>query len=106
MNIVIGSAFRDSAYYIPRYLGQVDNLVRSMSKDKIRLIAVEGDSTDRTKEILRASAEAREIPLDLRTYSHGYPHFGQTESPIRLRELSKIDNLTLEGVLSSDDVFI
>lgn len=104
VNIAIGSAFRNAGYYLPRYFQQVAALQKHVGADnKIRVIAIEGDSFDHTREALPAVATA---PLQLIKHDHGKPWFGSTEDPERLTELSKIGNLIFESVLPTDDVLV
>lgn len=107
MNIVVGSAFRNSSRYITRYLSQVLALQQHVGPDHpVRVIAVEGDSHDGTAETLAARAELWEVDIDIRTCNHGHPEFGSTESPVRLRELTKVNNAILRGVKAADDVLL
>lgn len=56
MNITLISCFRNSESYLSRYMNQVADLVSGLSlrNDHIDLIWGEGDSTDRTLELLQA----------------------------------------------------
>lgn len=104
MNIVIGSAFRNSGNYLVRYFQQVAALQKHVgSEHTVRLIAVEGDSYDHTREALPALSP---VPLTHIKHDHGKPWFGSTEAPERLHELSKIGNLIFENVLPTDDVLV
>lgn len=100
MNIVIGSAFRNSQHYLARYFAQVEALQRRMCRS-VRVIAVEGDSADETREVL-----AQNPIVELVKYDHGRPWFGSTEAADRMRELSKIGNLIFDHVTKDDDVLV
>ena len=107
MNIVIGSAFRNSARYINRYLAQVLALQEHVGHEhQVRVIAVEGDSGDHTDEVLAARAEMWEMDVTIIKCEHGHPEFGSTESAVRLRELTKVSNAVFRGVKTSDDVLL
>lgn len=107
MNIVIGSAFRDMSRAVNRYLAQVMALKQHVGEDhNVRVIAVEGDSVDHTDEVLAARAELWEIDIDIRKSEHGHPHFGSTESPTRLKELTKVSNAIFAGLKKDDDVLL
>lgn len=107
MNIVIGSAFRQSTGYLRRYLNQVASLRAHAGVDHyVRLIAVEGDSTDGTRDALESQAAEFGLPLDTIIYNHGLPWFGSTEDALRLRTLSHIGSLALAAVTDLDDVFV
>lgn len=105
--IVVGSAFRNSAQNAPRYFERVAAL-RDFIKPRhlVRVLAVEGDSTDNTREALRISADYHGLPLDLRTCNHGGPVFGSTEQPERMVALSKVGNTIFDGVMEYDDLLI
>jgi len=107
MNIVIGSAFRNSAHYVPRYLDQVSDLKLHAGPDhNVRVIAVEGDSTDRTESALLLSSMAKHIQLSVVKHEHGQPWFGSTENPERLKALSEVGNTIFNAVRDDDDVLV
>jgi len=104
VNIVIGSAFRNSGNYLLRYFQQVAALQKHVgAAHTVRVIAVEGDSADHTREALPVVAT---VPLTHVKHDHGKPWFGSTESPERMREMSKIGNLIFDHVMHSDDVLV
>lgn len=107
MIIAVGSAFRNAEHYALRYMQQVQRLKEHAGPNhQVRVIAVEGDSTDRTREALLGCALTCGLDLDLRTCNHGHPPFGSTESPIRLAALSEVGNTILNAVRSTDDVLL
>jgi hypothetical protein len=108
MQVVIGSAFRGSVYYLPRYFGQVIRLREILKRQghTLRLIAAEGDSVDRTRESLVRYADSHQLPIELLDTSHHGPWFGSTEAPSRLAALSKVGNAIFDAVKSSDDVLV
>lgn len=108
MNLVIGSAFRNSAIrgQVQTYFKQVDRLA-SLAHEQghtLRVIAVEGDSTDDTRRELLLYADAIDVALQLVTRNHGQRVFASTEEPERMKALSWVGNGILESVLPSDDV--
>lgn len=106
MNIVVGSAFRNSSMNAPRYFERVAALRDFIGTDGVRVVAVEGDSVDNTREALVVAANYHRIPVDLRTCNHGGPVYGSTEQPERMVALSKVGNEIFEGVTTEDDVLV
>ena len=109
MKIAIGSAFRNSAgRHISRYMNQVDNLHSYLNTLgwQLRIIAVEGDSTDRTRQELTTFGQGLGIPFELVTRNHGKKVFGSTEEPERMKALSYVGNGILESVREEDDALI
>lgn len=108
MNIAIGSAFRNAAHYVPRYLSQVADLKTYFgTPHTVRVIAVEGDSTDKTHGALMLSSMAKHIELKVVKHAHGQPWFGSTESPDRLKALSAVGNAIFDAVdEEKDDVLV
>jgi hypothetical protein len=102
MNIVIGSAFRNSTRYLIRYLNQVARLKLQLGKSyNVRVIAVEGDSTDSTEAMLRS---VQGIDIQVVKHEHGGPVFGSTEHVDRMVALSKICNAIFDAVNDKDDI--
>lgn len=109
MNIVLGSAFRNAeGKQITKWLDQCISLwIAWTNKDfNFRLIAVEGDSTDNTREQLLHQSSQSGLRLDLITCNHGQRIFGSTEEADRLSALSQVGNAILSGVNESDDILI
>lgn len=108
MNVVVGSAFRNSGGRLWGYFSQVSELRRVLFNQGhgIRLIAVEGDSVDNTAQQLLRFADDYELPIRLVTRNHGGPVFGSTEAPERMKALSYVGNGILEAVRSVDDVLV
>jgi hypothetical protein len=104
MNVVMASLFRNSTGYLDRYLDQVAAL-RSRF-DSFRLLAVEGDSKDHTRNALVDGARIRSLELELVTCNHNGPVFGSTEDPARMVQLSKVVDTVFENVHEDDDVLI
>jgi hypothetical protein len=101
MNIVIGSAFRNATHYLSRYFRQVQALREHLDPmHTVRVIGIEGDSTDGTREVLK------QYDLELVQHDHGKKWFGSTEEPERFVEISKIANLIFDHVKPTDDVLV
>ena len=107
MNIVVGSAFRNMSGRVNRYFQRVHALKEHVgSKHPVRIIAVEGDSTDETDLELAHMAELWEIPTTVVKHNHGLPPFGSTEKPERLKTLTGVSNKIFRSVLKKDDVLV
>ena len=109
MRIAIGSLFRNSAGFpLQRYFRQIDAF-RDHLKDrgaKLRVIAVEGDSTDDTRFELMRYAEGLALSINIVTRNHGQRVFGSTEEPARMKALSFVGNGVFESVQDEDTVLI
>jgi len=100
MNLVLVSAWRNSAHNIPRYFQQVATLARyGGSKLRVRIIAVEGDSTDSTRDLLLhyrhtlgkgKSLGALNDTVQIVTHNHGQRVFHSTEDTDRLAALTGV----------------
>lgn len=113
MNVCILSAFRNSVYQIDRYFNQVLSLrahgLRSDSRFHVRVVAVHGDSTDKTLHDLqwKRLALTTRINISIVEHNHGLPPFGSTESPIRMAALTKVMQCLMRSIdLSMDDVIL
>lgn len=107
MRIAVGSAHRSSAHNVERYLRQVSDLERILRDgDTLRIIAVEGDSVDNTRERLIRESAVFALQLELVTCNHGGPHFGSVDTPERMRALSMVGNAIFEAVRPDDDVLL
>ena len=101
MNIVVGSAFRNSTHYLNRYFNQVQALQEHLEpRHRVRIIAAEGDSTDNTRLALTRPG------VQLVDVTHGKRLFGSTEEEDRLVTLSKIGNAIFESVKPTDDILV
>jgi hypothetical protein len=109
MRVVIGSAFRNSAgYHLQRYFVQVNSLHEQLvaAGHSLRVVAVEGDSSDDTRFQIMRWAEHLNLSLHLETRNHGQRVFGSTEEPERMAALSYVGNGILESVREDDDVLV
>lgn len=109
-NVAVISFFRNSAR-----TGQLVNYFRQASalRDKLahlnvnlRLISVEGDSSDSTRTALSSYSEAYSLRMELIPRDHGKREFGSTEEHERLETLSWVGNGGLEAVKPEDDVVL
>lgn len=106
MNVALGSIFRNSAAYLPRYFDQVAALRDPLFKagHSLRLILVEGDSTDGTGiELTRRSVS---FPTTFEIRNHGGPVFGSVDDAQRWRQISFVCDGVLEQVGEQDDALI
>lgn len=103
--ILLASVFRNSSSYLARYVDQVKAFREAVSPDSLHVIAVEGDSTDDTYNLLD---DASDIDT-LLTCEHGGPTFPSTIHPLRWRQLSVACNTALCAAMrisQPDDIFI
>jgi hypothetical protein len=102
MKIVVLSFFRNSAHgQLQRFMRQVADLRAALApRYDVGLVAVYGDCTDNTGELLEAFCDALRIPATIVRCDHGGPVYGSTEQPERMRDLSKIANKGLDYVVS------
>lgn len=108
MNVTIASIFRDSASYLDRYVSQVASLRDALAArgDSLRGVWGEGDSIDRTAQILAEKARKRALTFDLIDVSHGGPKFGSVNVEQRWRQISYCCNAVLDAIKSDADVVI
>lgn len=106
MNIAVGSAWRDRAANVMPYLNRVAALRDAREHHGVRVVAVEGDSVDNTRQTLEVGARCLNLALDLRTCNHGQPWFGSVESEARFKAMSRVGNEIFEGVKVQDDVLV
>jgi hypothetical protein len=104
VNVVFGSAFRNSEHSVRYYMKRIRSYINATPEHNVRVIAVEGDSTDGTRLELARSRD--DVSLDLHTCNHGQRVFGSTEEPDRLKALSMVGNAILSGVTPQDDVLV
>lgn len=110
MRFVVASAHRNSAgNQVRRWISQLVALKHELRQHyycSFRAVAVEGDSTDNTRDDLVNIAAAADIDLQLVTCNHGGPVYGSTEQPERMAALSKVGNAIFDSVRESDDVLV
>lgn len=106
MRVAIGSMFRNAADYLPGYLDQVRALQAALEArgDSLRLIAAEGDSVDRTWELLWSGAEG--LDAELFQCHHGGPVYGSVVLPERFAQMAYVQNAVISRVCPEDDAFI
>lgn len=104
MNVVVGSAFRNSEWVISSYFDRVARL-QSLLGCNIRVIAAEGDSTDDTRQKI-INMRSHGFTIELPDCSHGQRWFGSTEEPDRMKALSRVGNAIFESVTPDDDYLV
>lgn len=108
MLIVLGSAWRNSAYNINRYICQALDLSDALGEQghELRVLAVEGDSTDSTEQTLTKRAYQTGLDLKLVKHDHGGPRFGSVEDRNRMLALSGVLAAGFRCVTCDDDILI
>lgn len=96
--VIVITPFRNTARNLDRYFSQLKSLsdLLAESYTQLFLIALEGDSIDRTKDIIQAKSEYHSIPLTLIDVSHGQMSWKSVEDVRRLEAMSSIMNRGLE----------
>ena len=104
MRIALGSIFRNSSQYIPRYFEQVAKLESALhGRHTLRLVLVEGDSTDDTWELIKMFASEGD---DISQLHHGGKVYGPMDHPQRWVNISMVCNHLLERLTDKDEIFI
>lgn len=108
LNIVVGSAFRNSAgAQVASWISQLvefeDYLHDSVPRATLRAVAAEGDSTDNTRQQLIDTAITHGIDLAIADCSHGGLVYGSVEDPQRMAQLSTVGNAILDSVDGKHD---
>lgn len=96
--VIVITPFRNTARNIDRYFSQLKSLSNLLAESftQLFLIALEGDSVDRTKDIIQAKSEYHSIPLTLIDVSHGQMSWKSVEDVRRLEAMSSIMNRGLD----------
>jgi hypothetical protein len=105
--VVLCSAFRDSAgSQIDRYFAQAAMYRTYLAVHgwSLRVLSVEGDSVDSTREDLGRAAAHHGLNIDVRVCNVGGRRFGSVEDSERFQKLSRVGNAIFEGVHESDDI--
>lgn len=85
MHLILASMFRNSTPYLDRYFAQAEALRRTFPA--LRLILVEGDSTDGTRAALRA--RLNDWPGSALVFrDHHGPVYGSVDTPRRWNQIS------------------
>ena len=104
MNVVVGSAFRNMEHLLDSYFERVTSLATLMgSEHSVRVIAVEGDSTDATRLELDRDWG---VPVQRIEHDHGKQEWGSIVDQDRMRELSAVGNNIFANVRDDDDVLV
>lgn len=109
MMVVLGSIFRNSTAYLPRYGAQVAALRDALAArgDVLGLVLAEGDSTDGTWDALTHMLALRGgVGTAVLKREHGGPLFGSVDNAHRWRQISYACNGVLEAVPAECDAFI
>lgn len=112
MNIVVVSFFRNMQGRIKRYFDQVRALQlharkadTDNTKNNIRVIAIEGDSTDKTVHELQQFKKSfyNVLNIEIVHYNHGKRIFSSTEDSDRLSALTEVMKVGMSQIDSSID---
>ncbi len=109
MKIVVISAFRNMLDRVRDYMDRIVALRRALKVEgggSVRVIAVEGDSTDGTADRLDSEALRLGIDLDRVTHDHGLRVFGSTEHADRLEALTGVMMAGMNAVRETDDALL
>lgn len=99
--IAVVSLFRScSRAHVTRYFAQIEELARSTT-EAVRVVAVEGDSVNDTREML--SSLNGHVAVEVVVREHGGPWYGSVDTPERMRQVSFAANGGLEALTESDD---
>lgn len=104
MKIVLCSAFRDSAAYLPRYFAQIDGLDHALHEQghKLTFVWGEGDSADRTKKaLLAAMYRFRALVVDC---THGGKAYGSVINAQRFRQLAHVGKQIFAAIPDDADI--
>jgi hypothetical protein len=88
--MILASVWRNSASYVDRYAHQVDAL---RAREDVTVVAVEGDSTDDTYELLTKS------DFYVLKCEHGGPFYGSENAAQRWRQLSLPCNVAITAAV-------
>lgn len=104
MNVVVLSAFRNAVNHLNRYFDQVlalrEHGLKNDNSFSVRVVACEGDSTDKTLHDLKwmkLSIDSR-VNVSIVKYDHGGPAFGSVESVERMTALTGVMKVMLAQV--------
>lgn len=106
--VALGSMFRDSTSYLPRYFEQVEAL-RTMLEDRgdrLRVIAIENDSADETWEMIDRWLFGHFADGVLVKVHDDCPYFPSVDRPERWRHHAWVQNHVLEELDDTDDVLV
>lgn len=105
MNVATVSCVRNATRYLPWFFVQLRGLRNALAArgHTLRMIVVEGDSTDDTWALLRAEVQDAGLTADLVQHHHGGPPFGSVEHPERWRQLAAVYNTALDRLTEADD---
>lgn len=106
MKIALASIFRNSAGYVDRYARQARELAEALQGQgaTLRLVVAEGDSVDRTAQLLPAALAG--LDATILTRAHGGPTFGSVDVTQRWRQIAWVCNELLGELSQGDDAAV
>lgn len=103
MSLAVLSIVRNGAAYVDRYCAQVAGLRDQLAPEPVRLVVVEGDSTDATVAVLLAAARQHRLALQLLHHDHGGPEYGSIDHAPRWRNVSATFNVGFAALQEHKD---
>lgn len=106
MNVAVVSMFRDATAYLDRYFAQVIALrvLLEAQGDRLRVVAVENNSTDDTWDRLSAFTH-NELGTLVEAHDD-CPYWPSVDVPDRWRHLAWVQNHTLTELDDGDDIYV
>lgn len=109
MNVVVCSAFRDSARTsLGRYMAQLDTLRDALADrgDTLTVVWGEGDSRDGTRDQLDSALAQGRFAGELIDVTHGGRWHGSVVNSDRFRQLAQVSNAIWEAIPDNADVVL
>lgn len=106
MSVAVLSIVRNGAAYVDRYAAQVAGLRDRLAPEPVRIVMVEGDSTDATVAVLLAAARAHRLELQLLHHDHGGPEYGSVDHVERWRNVSATFNVGFAALRQANDGYV
>lgn len=99
--LTVASIFRDSTFYLHRYLDQIQRLRYEV--DDVRCLWAEGDSVDGTYDRLEQFLRPGDILIKV---DHGGPNFGSIDHPQRWDQIATVVRRLLDEWDGGRDGFV
>ena len=110
MKVALGSAFRNSVSnrQFDRWITQALSLAWLLRRNghEMTVIMAEGDSNDRTREVIDTFLDEGAVSGVRVDVTHGQPWFGSTEHAERFAALQGVGNGILEAITTDIDVLV
>lgn len=108
MNVVLCSAFRNSASYLPRYANQVLCLLAALGNQGHMLTCLwgEGDSHDGGRTLAMLEAASRQANAAIIDVTHGGKPYGSIVNVQRFRQLAHVGNTVWAQIPADADAVV